>query len=104
MTTEAQYLPSAGSISDSGQVVVAQSAAEGFVQGIVTYTVLDNLTARPVRWLAADSGITLLNTLAVRDLDDLQEKEKIAIVVLQTCDFVIIGFLTSTLLKRHLKR
>ena len=68
MTTVANYLPSAGS-SSSGQVV-AQSAAKGFAQGIVTYTVLDDLTVTPMSTI---SGITLLNTFAVKDLGDLQE-------------------------------
>jgi len=57
MTTAAQYLsPGPG-----------QQAA----QGVVTYTVLDNLTVTP---MSAISGITLLNTFAVRDLADLLEK------------------------------
>ncbi|CAL4958237.1 unnamed protein product [Urochloa decumbens] len=50
---------------------VAGGAAKGFVQGIVTYTVLDNLTVTPMSTI---SGITMLNTFAVRDLGDLQEK------------------------------
>ncbi|XP_062233269.1 uncharacterized protein LOC133930604 [Phragmites australis] len=45
--------------------------AEGFVQGIVTYTVLDNLTVTPMSTI---SSITLLNTFAVRDLGDLEER------------------------------
>ncbi|GJN05776.1 hypothetical protein PR202_ga23440 [Eleusine coracana subsp. coracana] len=45
--------------------------AKGFVKGIVTYIVLDNLTISP---MSAASSITLLNTLAVRDIADLQEK------------------------------
>ncbi|CAL4977911.1 unnamed protein product [Urochloa decumbens] len=72
MTTAAQYLPSA--VSDgSGQTVAVAKAGEakGFVQGIVTYTVLDDLTVAP---MSAISSITLLNTFAVRDLADLQEK------------------------------
>jgi hypothetical protein len=44
--------------------------AKGFVQGIVTYTVLDDLTVTPMSTI---SGITLLNTFAVKDLGDLQE-------------------------------
>ncbi|CAO2204602.1 unnamed protein product [Urochloa humidicola] len=49
----------------------AGGAAKGFVQGIVTYTVLDNLTVTP---MSAISSITLLNTFAVKDIGDLQEK------------------------------
>ncbi|TVU21806.1 hypothetical protein EJB05_31469, partial [Eragrostis curvula] len=44
---------------------------KGFVQGVATYTVLDNLTVSP---MSATSSITLLNTFAVRDIGDLQEK------------------------------
>ena len=65
MTTAAQY------ISPGSDQQAAQGAAAGLVQGVVTYTVLDNLTVTP---MSAISGITLLNTFAVRDLADLQEK------------------------------
>ncbi|CAL4977913.1 unnamed protein product [Urochloa decumbens] len=68
MATAANYLPPPGSSSGgSGQAV----AAKGFVQGIVTYTVTDDLTVTP---MSAISGITLLNTFGVRDLADLHEK------------------------------
>lgn len=69
METLANYLPSAG---DASGQTVAQSAVEGFVQGIVTYTVLDDLTVTP---MSAISSITLLNTFAVADLGDLEEKK-----------------------------
>jgi hypothetical protein len=72
MTTEVQYLPSAGPSSGSGQVAAPQSAVGGFVQGIVTYTVLDDLRVTP---MSAISSITLLNTFAVADLGDLEEKK-----------------------------
>ncbi|XP_062183164.1 uncharacterized protein LOC133887229 [Phragmites australis] len=60
MTAVAQYIPPAG-----------QMAEKGFVQGVVTYTVMDDLTVTP---MSAISSITLLNAFAVRDLGDLQEK------------------------------
>jgi hypothetical protein len=41
------------------------------VQGIVTYTVMDDLAVTP---LSSISSITLLNTFAVKDLAALQEK------------------------------
>ncbi|PUZ58100.1 hypothetical protein GQ55_5G482200 [Panicum hallii var. hallii] len=66
MTTAAQYLSPARSDQQT-----AGGAAEGLVQGVVTYTVMDNLAVTP---MSAISGITLLNTFAVRDLADLQEK------------------------------
>ena len=65
MTTAAQY------ISPGSDQQAAQGAAAGLVQGVVTYTVLDNLTVTP---MSAISGITLLNTFGVTDIGTLQEK------------------------------
>ncbi|KAM0903876.1 hypothetical protein ACQ4PT_018399 [Festuca glaucescens] len=50
---------------------VASVGRKGFVQGIVTYTVMDDLTVTP---MSSISGITLLNAFAVEDLSALQEK------------------------------
>ncbi|KAI4986836.1 hypothetical protein ZWY2020_019466 [Hordeum vulgare] len=50
---------------------VAGKSGKGFVQGIMTYTVMDDLTVTP---MSSISSITLLSTLAVRDLAALQEK------------------------------
>jgi hypothetical protein len=72
MTTEVQYLPSAGPSSGSGQVAAPQSTSKGFVQGIVTYTVLDDLKVTP---MSAISSITLLNAFVVADLGNLEEKK-----------------------------
>ncbi|CAL4958245.1 unnamed protein product [Urochloa decumbens] len=63
MAAAAQYLPPAG-----GQQV---AAAAGFVQGVVTYTVMDDLTVTP---MSAISSFALLNAFAVTDLAALQEK------------------------------
>jgi hypothetical protein len=68
MTTEVQYL------SSTAQTTTAQGAAastKGLVRGIVTYTVMDDLTVTP---MSAISSTTLLSTFAVRDPADLQEK------------------------------
>ncbi|XP_008673698.1 uncharacterized protein [Zea mays] len=73
MSTTANYLPFAGGSSASVGQSVAQSAAGGFVQGTATYTVLDDLTVT-VTPKSSISSITLLNTFAVRDIGDLQEK------------------------------
>jgi hypothetical protein len=70
MITAAQRVSSAK--SGSSGTAVQQSAGKGFVQSIVTYTVMDNLTVSPVSAISA--GITLLNTVAVKDLGDIQEK------------------------------
>jgi hypothetical protein len=50
---------------------VCSVGGKGFVQGIVTYTVMDDLTVAP---MSSISSITLLNTFAVEDLNALQEK------------------------------
>jgi len=47
------------------------ATAKGFVQGVVTYTVRDNLM---VTSMSTISSISLLNTLAVTDFAALQEK------------------------------
>jgi hypothetical protein len=49
----------------------AIAIAKGFVQGVVTYTVRDNLV---VNSMSTISSISLLNTLAVTDFAALQEK------------------------------
>ncbi|CAL4951619.1 unnamed protein product [Urochloa decumbens] len=65
MTTALKY------VAPSSEQQAATGGVKGFVQGIVTYTVLDNLTVTP---MSAISSITLLNTFAVKDIGDLQEK------------------------------
>ncbi|KAG8046056.1 hypothetical protein GUJ93_ZPchr0008g11962 [Zizania palustris] len=47
------------------------AAGAGFVHGVVTYTVMDDLTVAPMSTI---SGITLLNTFGVTDISTLQEK------------------------------
>ncbi|XP_074308173.1 uncharacterized protein LOC141643050 [Silene latifolia] len=49
-----------------------RSAAKGYVKGIMTYMVMDNLEVRP---LSTISAITLLNKSLVKDLGFLLEKE-----------------------------
>jgi hypothetical protein len=56
---------------ESGAKAVGGVGARGFVQGVVTYTVTDNLTVTP---MSAISSMTLLNSLGVRDFRALQEK------------------------------
>ncbi|CAO2208976.1 unnamed protein product [Urochloa humidicola] len=65
MAAAAQYLPAAGGQAHAG------AAAAGFVQGVVTYTVMDDLTVTP---MSAISCFALLNAFAVTDLAALQEK------------------------------
>jgi hypothetical protein len=68
MTTQLTLLPSGGQVAAQAAAVVS---SKGFVQGIVTYTVLDDLSVTP---MSSISSITLLNNFAVKDLAALQEK------------------------------
>jgi hypothetical protein len=70
MTTQLTHVPSDGSGDETAQKAAVVSG-KGFVQGVVTYTVMDDLTVTPV---SSISSITLLNTFAVKDLASLQEK------------------------------
>ncbi|KAM3294874.1 hypothetical protein ACQJBY_037639 [Aegilops geniculata] len=68
MTIQIQYAPPAG--QNAAGVVQNAVTADGFVQGVVTYTVMDSLAVSP---MSAISSIALLNTFAVTDLTALQE-------------------------------
>ncbi|KAI5004933.1 hypothetical protein ZWY2020_032176 [Hordeum vulgare] len=68
MGTEVKLLvPAAGSVGGPGSA----AARTGFVQGIVTYTVMDDLKVSP---MSSISGITLLNKCGVTDIGSLEEK------------------------------
>jgi hydroxymethylpyrimidine/phosphomethylpyrimidine kinase len=73
MTTQLQPLVESAGGSAGGAVPGGGAAASGagFVQGIVTYTVMDDLKVSP---MSSISGITLLNTFGVTDIASLQEK------------------------------
>ncbi|KAK3163909.1 hypothetical protein QOZ80_1AG0010040 [Eleusine coracana subsp. coracana] len=71
MNTEVEFVLPAGSAPPPVEASSSAGCRNGFVQGIVMYTVLDNLTITP---MSSISGITLLNTLAVTDLAAVQEK------------------------------
>ncbi|CAO2180957.1 unnamed protein product [Urochloa humidicola] len=66
MSTEVTFLTSAEPAKSSVEV-----AAAGFVRGVVTYTVMDDLKVAPMSTI---SGITLLNTFGITDIGMLQEK------------------------------
>ncbi|XP_062233256.1 uncharacterized protein LOC133930596 [Phragmites australis] len=70
METVMWYVPPGYGCSGNKAENASTGGAEGFVQGIV-YTVMDNLTVRPI---SATSIITLLSTFAVRDVSDLEER------------------------------
>jgi hypothetical protein len=74
MTTQLAEIVEPAAGSDGGTAFSAAAAAaagDGFVQGIVTYTVMDDLKVAP---MSSISGITLLNTFGVTDIGSLQEK------------------------------
>ena len=72
MTVPVQIVGSTtGSGDDAAANAAAALAGAGFVQGIVTYTVMDDLKVAPMSTI---SGITLLNTFGVTDIGTLQEK------------------------------
>ncbi|KAF0918244.1 hypothetical protein E2562_023327 [Oryza meyeriana var. granulata] len=68
MTTPCSYV--AGARDQNTHNATAAGGSKGFVQGIVTYTVMDNLTVSP---MSSISSITLLNRFAVKDLGSLKE-------------------------------
>jgi len=71
MTRPLEYVPPTALYSGQNVQKASSGAAKGFVQGVVTYTVRDNLTVTPMSTI---SSITLLNTLGVTDFSALQEK------------------------------
>jgi hypothetical protein len=70
MVTECK-LASPPAVSVTAAKADTAVVAQGFVRGVVTYTVMDSLAVSP---MSAISSITLLNTFAVTDLSALQEK------------------------------
>nr|XP_020153922.2 uncharacterized protein LOC109739247 [Aegilops tauschii subsp. strangulata] len=70
MSKELKLVPSAVPGRQAAQEAGGVTG-KGFVQGIVTYTVMDDLTVTP---MSSMSSITLLNTFGVRDLGALEEK------------------------------
>ncbi|KAM0860675.1 hypothetical protein ACQ4PT_046356 [Festuca glaucescens] len=61
--------PAAGSVGAA--VSSAAPGGAGFVQGIVTYTVMDDLKVAP---MSSISGISLLNTFGVTNISSLNER------------------------------
>ncbi|XP_074310507.1 uncharacterized protein LOC141646534 [Silene latifolia] len=57
---------------ESTDVASSSSKSNGFVKGVVTYMVMDNLDVKPMSTI---SGITLMNQFHVKDIGCLVEKE-----------------------------
>jgi hypothetical protein len=72
MTAPMRYVARAPASGSGSRQLVQGASAKGFVRGVVTYTVQDDLTVTPMSTI---SSITLLITFAVRgSIFDLQEK------------------------------
>ena len=75
MTTKMIVVAVDSSRASGGEAAAAAAqsghAGKGFVQGVVTYTVMDDLKVAPMSTI---SGITLLNTFGITDIGTLQEK------------------------------
>lgn len=65
MTAELEY------VDPSSRTVVDDAGTVGFVKGVVTYTVMDDLTVMPMSTI---SSITMLNKLGVKDIGSLMER------------------------------
>ncbi|XP_028790132.1 uncharacterized protein LOC114746112 [Neltuma alba] len=57
--------------NDTKATEVKDSSAKGFVKGVVTYTVMDDLEVRPMSTI---STITLISKFKVNDISSLQER------------------------------
>ncbi|XP_020102618.1 uncharacterized protein LOC109720136 isoform X2 [Ananas comosus] len=102
MTKEVQYVEP----NSRGAVKVENNNGEnglGVVKGVVTYTIMDDLTITPMSTI---SSITLLNTCNVKDLSVLQEKnvklgmEELLKASLQSKTVLTDLFLTKRMRKR----
>ncbi|CAN1131012.1 hypothetical protein LINPERHAP2_LOCUS6158 [Linum perenne] len=70
MNLEATFVETAGATS-STTVVNKNGGESGFVKGVVTYMVMDNLEVKPMSTI---SSITLLNKFNIQDVGSLEEK------------------------------
>ncbi|XP_074289563.1 uncharacterized protein LOC141614717 [Silene latifolia] len=57
---------------NGGNIATTSSGTDGYVKGVVTYMVMDNLEVKPMSTI---SGITLINKFNVKDVSALVEKE-----------------------------
>ncbi|KAK9700046.1 hypothetical protein RND81_08G213800 [Saponaria officinalis] len=68
MSQQVSWINRAGNVG----VKASSSGTGGYVKGMTTYMVMDNLEVKP---MSAISGITLINKFNVRDVSALVEKE-----------------------------
>ncbi|KAK3232256.1 hypothetical protein Dsin_004137 [Dipteronia sinensis] len=84
MTTELTFVKSAAAAAKSSTATTV-AVEEGFVKGVVTYMVMDNLEVKPMSTI---SSITLLNEFNVQNVGSLKEK----IVVLGVDEVINIDY------------
>ncbi|CAO2825599.1 unnamed protein product [Amaranthus hypochondriacus] len=73
MSAEMKYVkPVAAANSGNCTTQPTSSGDGGYVKGVVTYMVMDNLEVKPMSTI---SGITLINMFHVKDISSLEEKE-----------------------------
>ncbi|KAG7946987.1 hypothetical protein I3843_14G069900 [Carya illinoinensis] len=73
---------------------VPNNTEKGYVRGVVTYLVMDDLTVKP---MATISSITLLNTLNIKDMGSVQEK-KVEIDIDKGLELIKVSLCSTTVL------
>ncbi|KAG6629216.1 uncharacterized protein LOC122294729 [Carya illinoinensis] len=73
---------------------VPNNTEKGYVRGVVTYLVMDNLTVKPMSTI---SSITLLNTLNIKDMGSVQEK-KVKIDINKGLELIKVSLYSTTVL------
>jgi hypothetical protein len=71
MSTEMKFVSSAEPVQSVEATAGGTNSKNGFVRGVVTYTVMDDLKVAP---MSSIYGITMLNTFGITDIGSLQEK------------------------------
>ncbi|KAF5470555.1 hypothetical protein F2P56_011060 [Juglans regia] len=73
---------------------VQNNTEKGYVRGVVTYMVMDDLTVKPMSTI---SCITLLNTLNIKDIGSVQEK-KVEIDIKKSLELIKVSIDSTTVL------
>ncbi|KMT18283.1 hypothetical protein BVRB_2g024460 [Beta vulgaris subsp. vulgaris] len=72
MTIQLSYVAPTASQNNATSSSSGTGSVGGYVKGVVTYMVMDNLEVKPMSTI---SGITLMNKFHVKDVSALEEKE-----------------------------
>ncbi|CAO2825601.1 unnamed protein product [Amaranthus hypochondriacus] len=72
MSIEMKYVKQQANSGNTTQPITSSGDDGGYVKGVVTYMVMDNLEVKPMSTI---SGITLINKFHVKDVSALEEKE-----------------------------